>query len=143
MKRIKFCIGVIVLSAAWVAVVSAEPSVSIDQITKDDQIVGSVQGLATNAIAESKVVVYIHTDTWHLYPYPNHRLDDGFSWSSIGDDGKWCVHTADHDLNPDKIAVLIVQRVYQQPATVTQVEDIPHAAILVKPLAGTEDREKI
>ena len=116
-------------------------SVTIDQITANNQISGYVSGLTIDEYPNYKILVYVHTDQWYIHPYAGQ--DEGLSWATIGKNGVWSIQTVQREFKADKIAALVVSREYPEPSRLIYIEKIPHVALIVKQLKDTPDFGKL
>lgn len=116
-------------------------SVSITDITANQQICGAVSGLPSQDYQNYKVIVYVHTDQWYIHPYAGQ--DEGKSWASIQANGKWQIQTVQREFKADKVAAVLVKRNYPEPSKTESLERIQQAAIVVKKLRGTPDYGKL
>lgn len=116
-------------------------SISINKISQDDHIAGTVTGLTEKGCADHKVVVYVKTDKWYIHPYE--LGGDGKSWASIGAKGSWKIETVRREFSASVVAALLVKRDSRVPAQVGNVQGIPNEAIVVRELDGTTDYGKL
>jgi hypothetical protein len=119
------------------------PEVTIDSITSNVQIEGTVRNLDAARIVTSCVVVYVHTDFWHIHPFANGGV--GKSFARIGRDGSWSIPTEKRDFPADQVAALVIpscpdrpERPNNVPAQTSNVATINHIAIEVKSLSAPD-----
>lgn len=123
------------------SVVAQGVKITIDAIEKGGHIDGMVSGLTEANRRTYKVVVYAKKDKWDIHPFL--RGGDGKAWSSIMQNGAWRVETLRRDGAASALAALLVKRESVVPAQVEDVREIPHEAIVIRPLEGTPDYDKL
>jgi hypothetical protein len=135
--------SIFILLAVTIASVAYSQAftVTIDKITANSAITGSVQGLASKDASNYKVIVYVHTDQWYIHPYAGQ--DEGKSWASVKADGTWQISTVRREFRADRIAALLVPRNFPEPNKVESLENIPYLAITNKDIRGTADYGKL
>jgi len=130
---------------------SAQPdqpiSISITNINANQQIKkgmpyfeisGIVSGLPPQDYQNYKVIVYVHTDLWYVYPYA--RQGEGKSWASIQANGRWQIQSSvQREFKADKVAAVLVKRNSPELSFTKTLEKMQKAAIVVKELRGTPD----
>ena len=121
---------------------SADPlGITIDRIEANQRIRGQVTGLPAGAAARYKVIVYTYTDEWYLHPYAGQG--EGLSWAPIGPNGDWGLPTVQRAFKSDRMAALVVERTYAEPARVERLSDIPSLGRTERQLTGTPDFGKL
>ncbi len=121
--------------------VAQAASITIDQITANDQVSGMVEGLDPAHYDRYKVVFYVHTDQWYLHPYAGQG--EGMSWAPIQTNGAWQMRTIQREYQSDSVAALIVARDYPEPNMVQNIRMLPNQALVVKELRHTPDFGKL
>lgn len=144
MKAFRVVLAIVLSIVAQAsAVLAQEVSITIGKIVENQQISGSVGGLAPQDYKNYKVVVYVHTDKWYIHPYAGQ--DEGLSWASIQSNGTWRIKTVKREFKADKVAALLVKRNYPEPNKIEDenLEEVQHSAIVIKPLRDTPDYGKL
>jgi hypothetical protein len=142
MKLIQGVTSGLLLTVLYVNAIFAQGiSITIDQITANEQIMGCVRGLASTDRPNYKVIVYVHTDQWYIHPYAGQG--EGMSWAPIRENGSWQIRTVQREFKADKVAALLVKRNYPEPSKIESLERIPHRAIVTRELRGTPDYGKL
>lgn len=132
-------LGLSVLMGATKGVGAAE--LSIDRIEENNEIVGYVTDARDLALGELKVIVYVKTDRWYIHPYAGQG--EGLSWASISSSGEWRIETVKRKFVASEVAALLVDKAYTEPHHTDTLHRIPHEAITVIRLEGTEDDGKL
>ena len=115
--------------------------IDIDEIRKDEYIQGTVTGLTTAGASAYKVVVYVKTDVWYIHPLAEGGA--GESWAPIGPNGSWKISTERREVPASRIAALLVEKDAEVPSKVSNIQKIPHQAIVIHELKGTPDYGKL
>ncbi|ETW97148.1 MAG: hypothetical protein ETSY1_23830 [Candidatus Entotheonella factor] len=136
MRLVRMGFIVIVAVIGYASTILAQ-EISIDQIIADAQISGFVQGLKPNEYANYKVVVYVETDRWYIHPYAGQG--ENRSWASITENGAWQIQTVRRQFSANKVAAVLVKRDYPEPNRTENILNIPHRAIVIRELRGTEE----
>lgn len=136
-----FLVIITILLMNLTLAIAQQISVSITDITANQQIFGTVSGLPSQDYQNYKVIVYVHTDQWYIHPYAGQ--DEGKSWASIQANGKWQIQTIQREFRADKVAAVLVKRNYPEPSKTESLKRIQSAAIIVKDLLGTPDYGKL
>ncbi len=76
-----------------------KPSITILEIEPDEYIKGRVAGIDPKEYTNHKVIVYVRTDKWYIYPYE--RGGPGLSYAKIKQDGTWIIATANLEFPAD------------------------------------------
>ena len=116
-------------------------TISIDKITQNDHITGTVNGLTQKGHAELKVVVYVKTNHWYIHPYE--QGGDGKSWATIDTKGSWTIKTVLRENPASAVAALVVKHNSDVPSQIENLRGIPNEAIIVRELKGTPDEGKL
>ena len=116
-------------------------AITINQITVNQKISGTVRNLDPKEYANYKVIVYVHTDNWYIHPYA--AQGEGLSWVSIGKDGKWQIKTVQREFRADKVAAILVKKNYPEPNKAETLESIPRKAMIIRVLTNTQDYGKL
>ena len=115
--------------------------ISIGKIEANRHIAGFVSGLTPEERAVHKVLVYIHTDQWHIHRGTRGRA--GRSYATIGDDGNWKLRTVRGKTAADKVGAIVVPMEYAPPATIERLADVPHLSITIRNINHTPDDGKL
>lgn len=122
--------------------VRADPvGVTIDRIETNQRISGQVTGLAAGTAGKYKVLVYAHTDEWYQHPYAGQG--EGLSWAPIGANGGWSLPTVQRPFKADRMAALVVERAYAEPARVERLSEVPSIGRTERTLTDTPDFGKL
>ena len=108
--------------------------ISIDAIIKDGHISGKVSGIASKAVGDYKILVYIHTDQWYIHPYVN-QGENG-SWAALKPDLTWSIPSVKRAFTADKVAALLVDATKMDmkidiPATLSNLGSVNSTAWIV------------
>lgn len=142
MRMTKLFLSVFLFTVAFSGIAYSQPvEVSIDSISRDYKIEGRVIGLTEEARKGHKVVVFVRTDKWYIHPFA--QGGDGKSWASIAPGGVWKISTVKREYPASSVAVLVVKSGDNVPSSISDIAGIPHVAIYVKELEGTEDYNKL
>ena len=138
----KVAIAFVVLTVmAGTCLAQEQVNITIDSITTNYRIVGNVIGLTESARKKYKVIVYVKTNQWYIHPYA--QGGDGKSWASIASDGSWTISTVKREFAASAVAALVVPMESESLSPIPDVNDLPHAAILLKILQGSADLNKL
>jgi hypothetical protein len=143
MKALRAIIAIVLLVVLYPisVVLSQEVSITIKEIVADQHISGDVRGLTPKEYSNYKVVIYVHTDQWYIHPYAGQ--DEGKSWATIQENGRWKISTVQREFKADKVAALVVKRSFSEPSRIEDLDKIPRTATIVKELRGTPDHGKL
>lgn len=140
MKSIRSMFTLLALTAAFSAHAQTF-TVAIDQIVTNDSIIGCVNGLEPEDVANYKIIVYVHTDQWYIHPYAGQG--EGKTWAAVRNDGTWRIATVRREFQADRVAALLVPRDFPEPNMAHNLTSIPYSAIVDKEIVGTADYGKL
>ena len=116
--------------------------ISIGTVEKNRHITGFVSGLTPEERAVHKVLVYVHTDQWHVHRGTKGRA--GRSYATIGSDGKWSLRTVrGKGATADKVGAIVVPMEFAAPAAIERLADVPHVSITIRNIKNTPDDGKL
>jgi len=140
MKSIRSMFTLLALTAAFSSHAQTF-TVAIDQIVANDSIVGHVNGLEPEDVANYKIIVYVHTDQWYIHPYAGQG--EGKTWAAVRNDGTWRISTVRREFQANRVAALLVPRSLPEPNKTHSLATIPYSAIIDKDIVGTADYGKL
>jgi hypothetical protein len=138
--RIVMTAAVLCLLAAGVALANLV-IVSIVTIESNQRVAGFVSGFSEQQRQEHKVVVYLHTDQWHIHR--EGRAKGAKSFTEIRPDGTWQVKTVRGKAKADKVGAIVVPSSYVPPAKIESLAAVPHVSITIRNLQNTPDYGKL
>jgi hypothetical protein len=115
--------------------------IGLGEIEAGKRVTGFVTGLTDAERAIHKVLVYVHTDQWHIHPRA--KGGAGKSFAMIGADGKWEVQSVRGKTKADRVGAIIVPLNYTPPAKIKQLADVPHTSITIRNNKDTPDYGKL
>jgi len=113
--------------------------ISISTIEPNQRISGFVSGLSDEQERDHKVVVYVHTDQWHIQP----ATEAAKSFAKIGADGTWQLKTVRGKSKADKVGAIVVPAAFTPPAKIERLAEVPHVSITIRNIQGTPDDGKL
>lgn len=132
----KAALLIVLFAAASTKTVGAEEiSVSVTSIEAGAFVRGRVSGIPAGKAQAYKVILYVHTDKWHIHPYEGQG--EGKSWASIDDDGRWEIQTEQREFSANQLAVLVVKLDAPEVAKTGNLAAIPADARRIMKLTGT------
>jgi hypothetical protein len=115
--------------------------IGLGDVEADRRVTGFVTGLTDAERAMHKVLVYVHTDQWHIHP--GGTGGTGKSFGTIGADGKWEVASKRGKTKADKVGAIVVAADYKPPEKIKQLADVPHVSITIRNIKDTPDYGKL
>lgn len=143
-------VGIAVAVAIWLSTwptAADDTKVTIDSITENNSIVGTVRGLTQAGLAGHVVVVYVKTNHWYIHPYASGG--DGKSFATLDKSGKWTIETVRRTHAASEIAALVVKRDPRAtdspkvPAETENVQSIPNVGLTIEDLKKRGDYGKL
>lgn len=114
---------------------AGEIQIHIDEIVRNRQIAGRVEGLESGAESKHKVLVYVHTDIWYIHPYAGRGA--GQTWAAVDQEGHWFIGSVKRTYPADQVAALLVSRDSPHPSSLKALTELESVAWVV--VEGTGD----
>ncbi len=102
----------------------------VKKFVPGENMQGEIEGIPSSLCNRYKVVVYVRTDKWYIYPYA--EGGNGFSFSVVDSSCSWRIITVERYPVPKEVAVLLVDKNQNQPGQVFSLEQLNYYTLVVQ-----------
>lgn len=115
--------------------------IGISTVEPHGRVTGFVSGMSPEELRDHKVLVYLHTDQWHIGP--GTKAPPSKTFARIRPDGTWQLKTRRGRVKANRVGAIVVPMAYVPPAEVAGLADVPHVSITIRNVEGTPDDGKL